>query len=364
MKNAKFNIQNQSEFVKTLKDRINSYFKEKNISSFGNSQLYWKTAVMLSLYIIPYCLIVINFMPFWANWFMYMIMGVGMVGIGMSVMHDANHGSFSSNKTVNRLFSLSMEFVGGNSINWKVQHNLFHHTYTNIPGLDEDIAEKAILRLEPTAAWLKIHKYQHIYALPLYSLLTINWLLWGDVIQLVKYIKKGMLKQVGAKTSREIFKLVIFKIYYIALHFIIPIFLVGLSWWVVLIGFLIMQLIAGFTLSVVFQLAHVVEPTEYPLPDDQGNIENSWAVHQLFTTANFAKKDKLLSWFIGGLNYQIEHHLFPNISHIHYPKIAEIVKKTAMEFQLPYNEFHTFRSAFYSHMRSLKTLGKKPELSF
>jgi linoleoyl-CoA desaturase len=131
-------------------------------------------------------------------------------------------------------------------------------------------------------------------------------------------------------------------------------------WWQVIVGFLLMQFLAGFILSVVFQLAHIVEETSFPLPDEEGNMENSWAVHQLQTTANFAKKRKLLSWFIGGLNYQIEHHLFPNISHVHYPKISEIVKHTAKEFQLPYNEYKTFRSAIASHIRQLKVLGRKP----
>jgi linoleoyl-CoA desaturase len=161
----------------------------------------------------------------------------------------------------------------------------------------------------------------------------------------------------------ELLKLIVFKLVYVFMHIVLPIFILGMVWWQVLVGFILMQMIAGFLLSVIFQLAHVVEDTTYVLPDEEGNIENSWAVHQLYTTANFAKRRKFLSWFIGGLNYQIEHHLFPYISHVHYPKIAEIVKKTAQEFQLPYFEYQTFREAVASHWRQLRALGRKPALT-
>lgn len=363
MQTAKFNLQNQKEFIQTLKGRVNDYFKNNKRSRFGNIRLWSKTAIMLCLYIAPLVLMLTGIMPFWANMIMYVIMGLGMVGIGMSVMHDANHSAYSSIPWVNRLISYSMELVGGNSLNWKIQHNFLHHSYTNIPGLDADIADKAIIRLEPTAKWKKIHKYQHIYALPLYSLMTLSWIVWGDYLNFASYVRKGLVKQIGAKVNKETMVLIISKSIYLFLHFVLPILILGFVWWQVLIGFLTMHLVAGFILAVIFQLAHVVEETEYPMPDVEGKIENSWAVHQLYTTANFAKGQKFLSWFIGGLNYQIEHHLFPNISHVHYPKISEIVKKTAKEFKLPYHEFKTFGSAMMSHLRQLKELGQRPALA-
>jgi linoleoyl-CoA desaturase len=363
MLSAKFNLQNQKDFVNVLKERVNDYFKSKGISKFGDSRLYWKTAAMLTLYIVPFVLILINFLPFWANWIGYVIMGIGMVGIGMSVMHDAIHGSYSSNKYVNKMMGFSMELLGGNSFNWKVQHNVLHHTYTNIPGMDEDISHKSILRLEPTGKWLKIHRFQHIYALPIYSLLTLSWLLWSDFTSLFRYNKNGMTKMVGSKNTTEVTKLFVFKAIYIFTLFILPIFILGISWWQVIVGYVIMQMVAGFIFSVTFQLAHVVEDTNYPLPDEDGNIENNWAVHQMHTTANFAKKSRFMSWFIGGLNYQIEHHLFPNISHVHYPKISDIVKNTAKEFKIPYHEYKSLRAALVSHLRRLKELGQQPSIA-
>ncbi len=361
MSTAKFNLQSQQDFLRTLKERVNNYFEETNQSRFGNSLLYWKTAIMLMLYITPFVFILLGFFPFWVNWLLYMVMGLGVVGIGMSVMHDAIHGSYSGNKIINKLVSFSMELVGGNSFNWKVQHNVLHHTYTNIPGMDEDISDKSILRLEPTGPWYKIHRFQHIYAFPLYALLTLSWIMWGDYISLIRYSRNGMAKQVGARTYREFAILVSSKLVYIFMHFVLPIVILGFVWWHIVVGFLLMHMVSGFILSVIFQLAHVVEETDYPMPDADGNMENNWAVHQLHTTANFAKRRKFLSWFIGGLNYQIEHHLFPNISHVHYPNISKIVKQTAKEFKLPYHEFETFRGAIISHLRRLKSLGQNPQ---
>jgi linoleoyl-CoA desaturase len=363
MKPLRFSAALEQEFTATLKKRVQDYFSQNKKSSFGDLRLYSKTLIMLALYLIPYFLIIFLNLPWYGVLLLYTVMGFGMVGIGMSVMHDANHGSFSSIKNINKLFSYSMELLGGNSFNWKMQHNLFHHTYTNIPGYDEDIAHKSLLRLEPTGVWKKIHRYQHIYALPLYSLLTINWLLIGDYFSTFGYNQSGKTEKFGFNKTKETIKLFVFKILYLFFQFVLPIFILGITWWHVILGFVIMQLIAGFIFSTVFQLAHVVEETDYPLPDGEGILPHNWSIHQMVTTANFARKNKFLSWFIGGLNYQIEHHLFPNISHVHYPQIAEIVKKTAAEFKIPYNEYKSFRAAVISHIRKLKSLGQSPALA-
>jgi linoleoyl-CoA desaturase len=142
----------------------------------------------------------------------------------------------------------------------------------------------------------------------------------------------------------------------------LPLFL-GFAWYQVLIGFFIMHYTAGIILSVVFQLAHVMPNTEMPTPDSEGNMKNTWAIHQLYTTSNFAPKNGLVRFFTGGLNYQVEHHLFSHISHIHYKKIAQIVKETTQEFSLPYNEYKTMWKAVMEHYRQLNVLGKQPQLA-
>jgi linoleoyl-CoA desaturase len=126
-----------------------------------------------------------------------------------------------------------------------------------------------------------------------------------------------------------------------------------------LIGFLIITFICGLFISVVFQLAHIVEGTHFPQPDTESNkIEQEWAIHQVSTTANFATKSKIVSWLLGGLNFQVEHHLFPRVSHIHYPKINQFVKETCQEFNIVYLEHATVLKAFRSHLLHIKKLGR------
>ena len=131
----------------------------------------------------------------------------------------------------------------------------------------------------------------------------------------------------------------------------------------VLIAFVGIHLVLGFTLSIVFQLAHTVEGNTFPAPHKEtGNIENEWAIHQVETTANFAPRNKLAAWYQGGLNFQIEHHLFSNICHIHYPAISKIVEETCHELGISYVSYPTVRSAISGHYRFLREMGKKPQI--
>jgi linoleoyl-CoA desaturase len=142
----------------------------------------------------------------------------------------------------------------------------------------------------------------------------------------------------------------------------VPLVLTSLLWWQVLLGIVIMHYIAGFILAIIFQPAHVIDGTEFPLPDENRTLANNWAVHQLLTTTNFGNGSRWFSWYVGGLNFQIEHHLFPNICHVHYRKIASIVQSTAHEFGLPYKSSRTFLSALAGHAKLLRDLGKNPAL--
>jgi len=142
----------------------------------------------------------------------------------------------------------------------------------------------------------------------------------------------------------------------------IPLWLSLFSWWQVLLGFIVIHLTAGMIMSTIFQMAHVVEGAEQPLPDSDGVIHHDWLTHQLLSTSDFAPNNRILGWYCGGLNYQIEHHLFPNICHIHYRKIAPIVRITAEKYGIKYNLKPTFRHAFISHVRRLKELGRDKKI--
>jgi linoleoyl-CoA desaturase len=357
-----FSTKDTLKFFRTLNSRVNNYFKENNIKKTGNWKLHLKTIVMFSIFLVPYFFLLTMDMPFWVYLLLNIVIGIGMAGVGMNVMHDGNHGSYSSKSWLNKFMGGSIYILAGNVYNWQVQHNVLHHTYTNIHGHDEDLEAGRIMRFTQQAEWRRFHKFQHYYSVFLYGLLTFNWAITTDFLQMKRYLKRK-LSYGEAKSSKFLWTtLIITKVIYFSIWLVIPMIL-GITWWKVLLGFLLMHYTAGVILSVVFQLAHVVEDISYPEPNDEGEIENTWAIHQLFTTANFAPKNWLVNYYTGGLNHQVEHHLFPNISHVHYDKISKIVKETAQEFDLPYQEFKTMRSAVASHFKHLKELGQNPQLA-
>ena len=353
-------VSKQHDFFTTLNQRVNGYFKSNNISRNANSSMVVKTIVMFSLYFIPYGLILSGLFPsLFAYYGLNIIMGIGLAGIGMSVMHDANHGAYSNKQWVNDLLGYSLNLVGGNAFNWKVQHNVLHHTFTNIEGVDEDITPRGVLRFSPHTPWKSFHRFQFIYAWFFYGLLSFVWIVFKDYGRLSKYNKDGLVEKQKTKAWKEWSILLASKSFYFAYMIAIPMLVAPFAWYHILLGFLTMHYVAGFILAIIFQPAHVIEGTEYPMPDDKGNIYNTWAIHQLHTTTNFAQNNKLLSWYVGGLNYQVEHHLFSNVCHVHYKDLSAIVKETAHEFGLPYKTKARFRDAMMGHYRILKTLGKK-----
>ncbi len=359
MKTIKFisNNTHHKQFAAALRKNVYDYFKEKGISMKGSTPLTIQTISMLSMYIVPFVLLLTLSLPGWLNILFTIIMGVGMAGIGMCVMHDAVHGSFSSRKWVNKLFGSSMYLLGSNVFNWKVQHNIIHHAYTNISGLDEDIDSKGPIRLSNHAPLKSIHRFQHIHAFFFYGLLTLSKLV-RDFTQIIEYKRKGITQHYKFNHVQEYIKMVVAKLFYLFVFIGLPLLFTSFTWWQVLLGFSIMHWTAGIILSLIFQMAHVVEGVEEPQPNEDGVIECEWVVHEMLTTADFARNNRLLNWYIGGLNFQIEHHLFPNICHIHYRKIAPIVEQTAREYGIVYNLKPSFRNALRSHMRRLKELGR------
>ena len=356
----RFSRKDTQDFFKTLNQRVNHYFKENQIPKTGNWKLYVKTVVMFSLLIAPYVMVLTLSINLWVKLLLCIVMGIGMAGVGMNVMHDGNHGSFSKYSWINKFMGSSIYILAGNVFNWKVQHNILHHTYTNIHGHDEDLEAGRVLRFSKHSQWFPHHKFQHYYSVFLYGLLTLNWALFADFQQMKRYTKRKLSYLNSKRPSLQWTGLYISKILYFSIWIILPILLIDAPWWTVLIGFVVMHYTAGIILSLIFQLAHVVEDAEMHEAHKSGTMKNTWAIHQLKTTVNFATKNKIMNWFTGGLNHQIEHHIFPHISHVHYTKIGAIVRKTAKEFNLPYNEYKTTRSALFSHFKFLKQMGVQP----
>lgn len=345
------------EFSKTLRKRVNSYFKTESISKHANSSMFAKTVLMLTLFFGP--LITINLGVVSSPillFLLYIISGLGMAGIGMGIMHDAIHGSYSNKPKVNRLMGLTFNLIGANATVWQIQHNQLHHTYTNIEHADDDINAPFFLRFSPHAKKYWVHQFQHIYIWFFYGLATISWITTKDFVRINRYRGMGFLSEKN-EFRNALIKMVGWKLLYYSYALIFPLIIVPQAWWVVLLAFLTMHFVTGLLISIVFQVAHIIPSSEFPLPDEDGIIAGDWYTHQFATTSNFAPSSSLFSWLIGGLNYQIEHHLLPGVCHIHYKKLSKIVVDTAKEFGMPYYTKNTFVSAIWSHTKMLRQLG-------
>lgn len=354
---------NRQDFFATLNKRVNDYFKQKGLSKHANSAMVFKTIFMFSLYFVPYAFMISGSITnIWIMFLLCLVMGLGVAGIGLSIMHDANHGAYSSKPWINNMLGYSLNLVGGNAFNWKVQHNVLHHTYTNVFDADEDISPRGILRMSPYSPWHKLHKYQHLYAWFFYGLMTFVWIIVKDFMRLSVYHRDGLIAKQKTTPAKEWTILMVSKLFYIGYIFVLPLLLLDLTWWQVFLGIFTMHYVAGFILAIIFQPAHVIDGTEFPEPDQHGQLDDVWAIHQLRTTTNFAHNNKILSWYVGGLNYQVEHHLFPHVCHIHYKEISKIVKATTEEYSLPYKSEPTFIGALANHAKLLKDLGKGPAL--
>jgi linoleoyl-CoA desaturase len=282
-------------------------------------------------------------------------LGGVIAAIGFNVMHDGSHGSFSENKVMNKVAAHSISMLGANHFLWNMKHNMIHHTFTNVDGVDDDIEIGVLMRMAPTQKRLKGHKFQHIYFWFLYMMLYIFWIFFTDY-------KKYFAQKIGdvplkPMSLKDHITFWVVKIYHAAVFVVVPIYFLGWAAW--LVGFIIITFFAGFVLSIVFQLAHTVEQTEFPVASiEEHKLPDEFAAHQIKTTANFATKSKLVSWLVGGLNFQIEHHLFPKISHVHYPAISNIIRTVCAEYQLQYIEYPTTRKAIAAHVRFLKHMGR------
>ncbi|PRY55569.1 linoleoyl-CoA desaturase [Arcticibacter pallidicorallinus] len=357
MSKIRFKNTSNSLFLATTRKRVDAYFKEGKISRNANTAMWAKTIFFLSGFIGLYILIISNAMSVGGMLVLCILLGMFCAFVGFNICHDAIHGSFSSDRRVNKLFSYVFNFIGANPYVWSITHNVVHHTYTNIPGHDEDIeVAPGLIRISEEEPVNRIQRYQHWYAFPLYGLASLSWVFRKDY---KKFFQAKIGEQEMNHPGREYFNLFFYKAVYYFLYIILPLMVLDITWWQFLIGFLVLHLAQGLTMGLIFQLAHVVEGTDFPSPNSQGNIEEAWAEHQMRTTANFATNSKLAAFFLGGLNRQIEHHLFPNICHIHYGPISRIVKQTAQEFNIPYIESPTFASALKSHLVMLRRFGKE-----
>lgn len=346
----------KSNFFKNLKAKVDAYFVQGQLHPAGNGKLYLKGALQVLSAVALYVVLVFFTPSAVVSILLCIILGLNLAVIGFNVMHEGGHQTFSKYSWINRMSAYFLNVLGGNTHYWKIKHNINHHTYTNIEGMDSDIDVKPFMRLHEAQPLHTYHRFQHVYWFLLYGISYLAWIFYED-------FEKYCSGKVSANSERKRLSLkehFIFwftKIMFIGAYMVVPIIAVGwLSW---LAGFLIITFTCGLIISIVFQLAHVIEGTQFHIAEAGGeNERQEWALHQISSTANFATSSKTLHWLLGGLNFQIEHHLFPRISHIHYPAISKMVKEACRESNIVYNEYTSMFKAVASHLVHLKRLGK------
>jgi linoleoyl-CoA desaturase len=322
-----------------------------------------KTIVMLTLFFLPLLVLASGLATtVWSLFTLYILSGLGMAGIGMGVMHDAIHGSYSKNRKINTLLSYSFNLIGANATVWRIQHNILHHTYTNIEHSDDDLNAPFFLRFSPHAKHYWVHQFQHIYIWFFYGISTISWITTKDFVRLKRFKEMGFLEEKN-EYKNALVSMTAWKMFYYSYAIVLPMILLPQAWWLILLAFLSMHFVTGILVSIVFQIAHIMPVNEFPLPNDQGMMENDWYRHQFATTSNFSPNSKLLFWLIGGLNYQVEHHVLPDVCHVHYKNLTKIVSDTALEYGIPYHVKKSILHAIWDHTKMLRFLGKKETVS-
>ena len=348
----------QRNFRKTLYERVDAYLLDNGIPARDVPAMYLKSAVILVWWLGTYLLLLLGHFPPLVNVVLCVVWAMAIASVGFNVMHDANHSGFSNNPRLNRLISLSAEMLGMSGFRWRTKHNIWHHTYPNIAGFDDDVETYGLMRLTPRAPWKPLYRGQAWYFPLVYSMIAFDFFMRDFLMVL---IGKSDANHVYPKMS--VGDKVTFwagKLFYFVVMFAIP--MLVFPWWQVVIGFLFVMLIVGLIMSVFFQLAHINTIAAFPAPlGDPPYIDNEWAVHQVEATVDFAPRNWLVNFYSGGLNYQIEHHLLPHICHLNYPRLAPIVRATCEEFGIRYTCYDTWRTALASHWLELRLLGRTPE---
>ncbi len=349
----------KDQFNNVLRERVDAYFKDNNISQYANTEMYLKTVLSAVMWIACFTAVLsgtFDGSP-WLLIGLYTVWGFVNVFIAFNIMHDATHDAYSANPKINKIMGYSMDFIGGNQYLFRRMHGA-HHGYVNIHGIDVTMESHGMFRFTPAEPWKPFHRYQHIYTFILYSLAMLHWVVAKDIKWMFGETHIGNQKNIQHPLKEKII-LIIGKTWYFGTALALPLILTGAPWWAVAVGFVSMHILPGLYFALIFQVTHVYEGTTYPLPDDRGDIHNNYALHVLETTADFSRKSRFGSWLMGGINIHVIHHIFPRICHTHYPALTEILKDTADEFGLEYQENERFIPALKKHYGMLKHLSKE-----
>lgn len=347
MHNVKFPPESDN-FYRELKETVHNHLTQYHLSKYGNERILSKGLFLMIVIILVYSSIyVVNGMS--GLLLTYILLGPLSIILSINVVHDAAHGIAHKNKRINDLLMIPMDILGGNSYMWKRRHKVGHHAFPNIVGKDPDLSQSKIAKIIPSASKIPINNYQYLYMPFLYALYTLNWILFRDFMDFFHPTKKF-----NKIPRKEYLKLLLFKAMYVAIFIGIPSMITHFSITEILLSFLAMHVASSYFLTVALVPSHVSDQSEFPLPDKDGMLPYSWSHHQVHTTTDFATKSVMWTWLLGGFNHHIVHHLFPNISHVHYEAITPIAKKIIIKYGLPYQHQESLLKAYAAHYRLIK----------
>jgi linoleoyl-CoA desaturase len=343
-----------ASFPKVLRRRLDRFFAEQNLSPKANTAMWTKIALGLAVLSGSWAAIYIARPGAGVFVALYLLGGLAQTFLLLNIAHDSNHGAISSSQTVNKAFSYVFDLCGISSYMWRILHHRGHHSCINVHDEDDALTGRGLFRFTPYEPRLPLHRFQHIYALLLYAVFSIDYVFSRDFLCFF-FPTHDYLKTTKHRT-REYIILFAGKAFYLTYMLVLPIALLHKSVWLVAGSFLLVHLVVGLSVSLVFQTTHTIETTYFPAA--RGEFEHG-IYHIFATTADYATENPMVAWLTGGLNHHIVHHLCPFVCHTHYAPLTRIVKETAEEFGIPYRQHRTMTQAIWSHLILLKQLGNE-----
>ena len=351
----KVSFDNGGEFIRETRREVELYLQSRWTRVRGYLQLYSKTVVAFGLMAVSWTTLIFLSPGIWLGLLCLVGLAAGATLTAFCVQHDANHGAYFTKRRYNHLMGWTADaLLGFSSYAWRVKHNVAHHTYTNVDDYDDDISQVPFARFMPQQKARPWYRLQHYYIWPMYTLMVLRWQTAGDVAAFARgSIGRSPLR---APKRWDLVGLVAGKAFFIGWALVVP--MLVYPWWGVLGAYVVFAMIMGLITATTFQLAHCVEEADFASVEELSGPKRVWAVHEVETTVDFCPRNPVLTWVLGGLNYQIEHHLFPRVPHTHYARIAEIVKRNSEKYGVRYTTQPTLWFALRSHFRHLRTMGR------
>ncbi|WP_263377351.1 fatty acid desaturase family protein [Granulicella paludicola] len=341
-----------ASFPKVLRSRLDSFFAATQTSPKADGMMWSKIGIGLVVLAGSWTAIYAFKLNSWAFMALYILSGLAQTFLLLNIAHDSNHNAISSRSIVNKTLNYAFDLCGINSYMWRILHHRGHHSCVNVHGEDDALTGRGLLRFTPYEPRTSLQRFQHVYALALYAVFSLDYVFVRDFECFFRpahdYIERTK------HPAREYVILFASKAFYLTYMLILPIFLLHRAPLLVIGSFLLVHMIVGLSVALVFQTTHTIDSTYFPA--GRGEFDNG-VYHIFATTADYATANPVVSWLTGGLNHHIVHHLCPFVCHTHYAPLTRIVEETAAEFGVPYRQHPTMTKAIWHHLILLKQLG-------